>query len=171
MAVGQLDSLEVKTFASEPFSLVSIVNAALNYPDVSHPGQYISACAIPRMDVKRLSIPTAGISWWMLKISSYRSPKIVKLLPTPWLNSKFLSGLQVASGLVLDIPSHQVSPNAILECGFCLGSSIVMINSPGNSHVSCEQPSLWSKGHPPSTWLFHLQSRAHTRSCRIFQKG
>ena len=51
---------------------------------VSQAGCLINVCAVPRMDVN-LGIPSAGISWWTLKIPRCPSRRVSELLQASWM--------------------------------------------------------------------------------------
>ena len=88
--VGWQDGQEVRTLTSKLSRLGWTHDPALNcHPSVSQAGWYINTCAIPGMDIK-LGVPSAGISWWTLKIPWCPSRKVGELSPAPWPNFKIL---------------------------------------------------------------------------------
>ena len=73
----------VSTFASKMSRLGLNPDPAINcHPSVSQAGPFINVCAVPRIDIK-LDVPSAGISWWTLKIPLCPSQREGELSPAP----------------------------------------------------------------------------------------
>ena len=85
--------IEIHTLASEPQTRLVWVQVSTQlqtvHPSVLQAERGINVGAVPQIDVK-LGAPSAGSSWWTLKMPWWFSWRVGKLLPAPWTDYKLL---------------------------------------------------------------------------------